>query len=84
MDEPLGALDAEFRELMCGEACAPLHERLHATTLYVTHDQLEAMSMADRIIVMNHGGDSSRSAPRGRSTTGPGPCSSPTSSAVRR
>ena len=46
MDEPLGALDAEFRELMCGEL-RTLHERLHATTLYVTHDQLEAMSMAD-------------------------------------
>ena len=54
MDEPLGALDAEMRELMCGEL-RTLHDRLKATTLYVTHDQLEAMSMADRIIVMNHG-----------------------------
>ena len=63
MDEPLGALDAEFRELMCGEL-RTLHERLHATTLYVTHDQLEAMSMADRIIVMNHGVIEQVGAPR--------------------
>jgi multiple sugar transport system ATP-binding protein len=54
MDEPLGALDAEFRELMCNELRA-LHDRLHATTVYVTHDQLEAMAMADKIAVMNHG-----------------------------
>ena len=54
MDEPLGALDAEMRELMCGELRA-LHDRMDATTLYVTHDQIEAMSMADRIIVMDHG-----------------------------
>src|ERR1700730_18509617 len=54
MDEPLGALDAEFRHVMCGELRA-LHNRLRATTVYVTHDQLEAMSMADTIAVMNHG-----------------------------
>src|SRR5271163_2188313 len=54
MDEPLGALDAEFRHLMCGEL-RDLHDRIAATTIYVTHDQLEAMSMADRIAVMNGG-----------------------------
>jgi len=54
MDEPLGALDAEFRHLMCGEL-RELHDRIKATTVYVTHDQLEAMSMADRIAVMNRG-----------------------------
>src|SRR5262245_55253 len=54
MDEPLGALDAEFRHIMCGELRA-LHDRLRATTVYVTHDQLEAMSMADTIVVMNLG-----------------------------
>jgi multiple sugar transport system ATP-binding protein len=54
MDEPLGALDSEFRELMCGELRA-LHDRLRATTVYVTHDQLEAMAMADTIAVMNQG-----------------------------
>lgn len=54
MDEPLGALDAEFRHLMCVELHA-LHQRIRATTVYVTHDQTEAMSMANRIAVMNHG-----------------------------
>jgi multiple sugar transport system ATP-binding protein len=54
MDEPLGALDSEFRELMCRELRA-LHDRLHATTVYVTHDQLEAMAMADTIAIMNQG-----------------------------
>jgi multiple sugar transport system ATP-binding protein len=54
MDEPLGALDAEFRHVMCAELRA-LHDRLHATTVYVTHDQLEAMAMADKIAVMNRG-----------------------------
>jgi multiple sugar transport system ATP-binding protein len=54
MDEPLGALDAEFRHVMCGELRA-LHNRLKATTIYVTHDQLEAMAMADKIAVMNEG-----------------------------
>ena len=54
MDEPLGALDAEFRELMC-EELRGLHDRLGATTVYVTHDQREAMSMADKIAIMNQG-----------------------------
>ncbi len=54
MDEPLGALDTEFRELMCQEL-RQLHDSIEATTVYVTHDQLEAMSMADKIVVMNHG-----------------------------
>ena len=54
MDEPLGALDSEFRHLMC-EELRDLHDSIGATTVYVTHDQLEAMSMADKIAVMNHG-----------------------------
>ena len=54
MDEPLGALDAEFREHMSEELRA-LHDRIGATTVYVTHDQLEAMQMGDKIVVMNHG-----------------------------
>ena len=54
MDEPLGALDAEFRERMAEELRA-LHDRIGATTVYVTHDQLEAMQMGDRIAVMNGG-----------------------------
>jgi multiple sugar transport system ATP-binding protein len=54
MDEPLGALDAEFREVMCVELRA-LHDRLGATTVVVTHDQTEAMAMADTIAIMNRG-----------------------------
>ncbi|GFE65984.1 ABC transporter ATP-binding protein [Litoreibacter roseus] len=53
MDEPLGALDAEFRERMAEELRA-LHDRMNATTVYVTHDQLEAMQMGDKIVVMNN------------------------------
>ncbi len=53
-DEPLGALDAEFRDLM-REELRQLHDRIGATSIYVTHDQIEAMSMADRICVMNQG-----------------------------
>src|SRR6056297_3416940 len=53
MDEPLGALDAEFRERMA-EELRNLHDRMGATTVYVTHDQLEAMQMGDKIVVMNN------------------------------
>jgi multiple sugar transport system ATP-binding protein len=54
MDEPLGTLDTELRDLMVHEL-RELHNRIKATTVYVTHDQMEAMSMADKIAVMNHG-----------------------------
>ncbi|HEY3229514.1 MAG TPA: ABC transporter ATP-binding protein [Roseiflexaceae bacterium] len=53
MDEPLGALDAEFREGMRAEI-KRLHLAQHATTVYVTHDQIEAMAMGDRIVVMSN------------------------------
>ncbi len=52
MDEPLGALDAELRETMRAEI-KQLHLAQHATTVYVTHDQVEAMAMSDRIVVMS-------------------------------
>lgn len=52
MDEPLGALDAEFRESMRAEI-KQLHIEQEATTVYVTHDQVEAMAMGDRIVVMS-------------------------------
>jgi multiple sugar transport system ATP-binding protein len=52
MDEPLGALDAEFRETMRAEI-KRLHIEQHATTVYVTHDQIEAMATGDRIVVMS-------------------------------
>ncbi|RZU02295.1 ABC transporter ATP-binding protein [Rivibacter subsaxonicus] len=54
MDEPLGTLDAEFRELMCVEL-RKLHDRLRTTTVFVTHDQNEAMALADQIVVMHEG-----------------------------
>lgn len=54
MDEPLGTLDAEFRELMCVEL-RKLHDRLKTTTVFVTHDQNEAMALADDIVVMDGG-----------------------------
>ena len=54
MDEPLGALDSEFRAPDVRRA-ARAAQPLKATTVYVTHDQLEAMSMADKIAVMNRG-----------------------------
>jgi multiple sugar transport system ATP-binding protein len=52
MDEPLGALDADFRETMRAEI-KKLHIAEGATTVYVTHDQVEAMAMGDRIVVMS-------------------------------
>jgi multiple sugar transport system ATP-binding protein len=52
MDEPLGALDADFRETMRAEI-KRLHINQEATTVYVTHDQIEAMAMGDRIVVMS-------------------------------
>jgi len=54
LDEPLSALDARVRAALRQEIRA-LHERLGVTTILVTHDQEEALSMADRIVVMNHG-----------------------------
>ena len=54
MDEPLSNLDAKLRIQMRYEI-ARLHRQLQATIIYVTHDQTEAMSMGDRIVVMNHG-----------------------------
>jgi multiple sugar transport system ATP-binding protein len=53
-DEPLSNLDAELRIKMRGELIA-LHKRLGSTMIYVTHDQVEAMTMADQIVVLNDG-----------------------------
>ncbi|MGE0240651.1 MAG: ABC transporter ATP-binding protein [Parvibaculaceae bacterium] len=54
MDEPLSALDKKLREHMQIEI-RRLHETLRVTTIYVTHDQREALTMSDRIAVINHG-----------------------------
>ena len=53
-DEPLSNLDAKLRVGMRAEL-KDLHQRLRTTTIYVTHDQIEAMTMADKIVVMNGG-----------------------------
>tara|TARA_B100001996_G_C18528123_1_gene541923 strand:- start:108 stop:881 length:774 start_codon:yes stop_codon:yes gene_type:complete len=54
MDEPLSNLDAELRHQMRQEI-RRLHDQLGTTTVYVTHDQIEAMTLADRIVIMNKG-----------------------------
>lgn len=54
MDEPLSALDKKLRDRMQIEL-RHLHEKLGMTTVYVTHDQREALTMSDRIAVLNHG-----------------------------
>jgi len=54
MDEPLSNLDAKLRVQMRAELIS-LHERLGITTIYVTHDQTEAMTLGDRVVVMNKG-----------------------------
>lgn len=54
MDEPLSNLDAKLRAQMRVEL-KKIHEKLHATVLYVTHDQVEAMTLGTRIVVMNQG-----------------------------
>ena len=53
-DEPLSNLDAKLRVQMRAEI-KELHQRLKTTTVYVTHDQVEAMTMADKIVVLNDG-----------------------------
>ena len=54
MDEPLSNLDVQLRHNTCNEITT-LHENINATTIYVTHDHTEALSMANRIVVMNEG-----------------------------
>ncbi|POD88566.1 Fe(3+) ions import ATP-binding protein FbpC [Lactiplantibacillus plantarum subsp. plantarum] len=54
MDEPLSNLDAKLRVQMRTQI-AQLHQRLKTNMIYVTHDQVEAMTMADRIVIMNDG-----------------------------
>ncbi|ODT22715.1 MAG: sugar ABC transporter ATP-binding protein [Hyphomicrobium sp. SCN 65-11] len=61
-DEPLSNLDAKLRVQMRSEI-KELHQRLKVTTVYVTHDQIEAMTMADKIVVMNSGNIEQTGAP---------------------
>ena len=54
LDEPFGALDANVRKDL-REWLRRLHDEMHVTTVFVTHDQEEAMEVADRIVVVKHG-----------------------------
>ncbi len=78
-DEPLSNLDAKLRVTMRLEI-KRLHNRLNATSIFVTHDQVEAMTLADQVVVMTRA-TSSRSARREKYTNIPRAASSPPSSA---
>jgi sulfate transport system ATP-binding protein len=54
LDEPFGALDARVRQSL-RRWLRRLHEQIHVTSVFVTHDQEEALELADRVVVMNHG-----------------------------
>ena len=82
MDEPLSNLDAKLRVQMRADI-SKLQRELGVTTIYVTHDQVEAMTMGDRVAVMNQGRLQQVDAPQ-RLYDRPRTCSSPASSARRR
>ncbi len=82
MDEPLSNLDAKLRVSMRAEL-ARLHESLGVTTVYVTHDQVEAMTLGQRVAVLRDGA-CSRSTRRRTSSTTRATCSWPRSSGRRR
>ena len=82
-DEPLSNLDAKLRVQMRTEI-KRLHQKVRTTTVYVTHDQVEAMTLADRVVVMNARPDrAGRHAERALPLAGHA-SSSPASSARRR
>src|ERR1700728_3461333 len=54
LDEPFGALDAKVRQEL-RSWLRRLHDEIHVTSVFVTHDQEEALEVADRIVIMNHG-----------------------------
>ena len=82
MDEPLSDLDALLRLTFRAEL-KKLVSQVRTTTIYVTHDQVEALSLGDRIAVMQQGRSSSATRPTG-STPSPPAASSAGSSATRR
>ncbi len=83
MDEPLSNLDAKLRVGMRAEL-ARLHERLGTTTVYVTHDQVEAMTLGDRVAVLRDGRLQQCDTPRAALRRARRTCSSRRSSARRR
>ena len=82
MDEPLAALDAALRQSLRTELVA-LQKSLGTTTIFVTHDQVEAMTMGDMIVVMNDG-RVEQGVHRMKYTTNPLPVSSPVSLGLRQ
>ena len=82
MDEPLSNLDAKLRVQMRADI-KKIQTTSASTTIYVTHDQVEAMTMGDRVAVMRKGSCSRSRRPRSSTTARP-TCSSPASSAARR
>ncbi len=82
-DEPFSNLDAALRVQMRIEL-ARLHDELAATMIYVTHDQVEAMTMADKIVVLQGGISSNRPERRSNCIIIRATCSSRDSSAARR
>ena len=83
MDEPLSNLDAKLRVEMRAEI-ARLQRELAVTTVYVTHDQIEAMTMGTRVAVLRDGRLPAGGHARSACTTSRSTCSSPRSSALRR
>ena len=83
MDEPLSNLDAKLRVSMRAEL-ARLHERLGVTTVYVTHDQVEAMTLGQRVAVLRDGLLQQVDTPQTALPPARRTCSSPRSSARRR
>ena len=83
LDEPLSNLDAKLRVGMRA-SLAQLHRRLGVTTVYVTHDQVEAMTLGQRVAVMRDGQILQVDTPHSGSTRSRATSSSPASSARRR
>ena len=83
MDEPLSNLDARLRVQMRGEV-ARVQRDLGVTTIYVTHDQVEAMTMGDRVAVLRGGVLQQTGDPQARLRPSRSTSSSPASSAARR
>ena len=83
MDEPLSNLDAKLRVSMRAQL-ARLHERLGVTTVYVTHDQVEAMTLGQRVAVLRGGVLQQCDTPQDALPPTRRTCSSPPSSGRRR
>ena len=82
-DEPLSNLDAKLRVQMRTEI-KRVHQKVKTTTVYVTHDQVEAMTLADRVVVMNGGRIEQIGTPQRPLSPSARRASSPASSARRR